>query len=549
VNGEIFSRDEAGVIAMSRTTNSDFGVNGWTMRRTVSSAQAGVSGNPANHAVPVTEIAFIDPAVTDVDALLAGLRPGIEGIVLNAAEPAPAQMARWLAGHDNLQAVHIIAHGAPGELHFATGSLSASNLSDHTLALARIGAALDADGSVRLWSCRTGFGAQGARFVAALETMLGAAVAASSRIVGAAALNGCWDLDISAHAGQNQLPLTYACMHTYPGVMAKAKPTSILVTDDVGTIQGALVNNGYTDDTNLTVRVNLPTSGIKAVAGDRVQLYNGTGTTDLLNTYTLTADDIINGYANVPTGTLTNGSTYVITARIANSSGSNQSLASSSITVTEDTTAPTVVPSIISVTDNVGPVTGTLSNGASTNDATLTVRVDLTGTDAVAGYTVQLYDGTGTTSLLGAYTLKAGDITNGYANVTTSTLIDSSTYAITARIADKAGNQTAASSPFTVTEDTTAPTGAPSITSVTDNVGTIQGSLANWCHHQRHHPDSARGPDRRRCCGRGHGATLQRHKPVEELHTHGHRHHQWFCRRHDQHPDQRQHLLHHRPDN
>src|SRR5690348_17779250 len=104
---------------MSRTANSDFGVNDSTIRRAASSARPWVSGSPSDHAVPVTEIAFIDPAVTDVDVLLAGLRPDVAGIVLNAAEPAPAQMARWLAGHHNLQAVHIIAHGAPGELQFA----------------------------------------------------------------------------------------------------------------------------------------------------------------------------------------------------------------------------------------------------------------------------------------------------------------------------------------------------------------------------------------------------------------------------------------------
>src|SRR3954469_6587594 len=116
---------------MSRMPKPDSGANDWTIRRIASSARPGVFGNPANRAVPVTEIAFIDPAVTDVDTLLAGLRPGVEGIVLNTAEPAPAQMARWLAGHDNLQAVHIIAHGAPGELHFAAGSLSANNLNNH----------------------------------------------------------------------------------------------------------------------------------------------------------------------------------------------------------------------------------------------------------------------------------------------------------------------------------------------------------------------------------------------------------------------------------
>ena len=32
------------------------------------------------------EIAFIDPAITDIDALLSGLRPDVEAIVLSAVE-------------------------------------------------------------------------------------------------------------------------------------------------------------------------------------------------------------------------------------------------------------------------------------------------------------------------------------------------------------------------------------------------------------------------------------------------------------------------------
>src|SRR5260370_27314030 len=50
-------------------------------------------------------------------------------------------------------------------------------------------------------------------------------------------------------------------------------------------------------------------------SGDTVQLYNGTGTVSQLGTsYILTASDITNTFANVQTGTLTNGTTYAITS-------------------------------------------------------------------------------------------------------------------------------------------------------------------------------------------------------------------------------------------
>ena len=69
------------------------------------------------------------------------------------------------------------------------------------------------------------------------------------------------------------------------------------------------------------------------------------------------------------------------------------------------------------------------------------MKVSLTGTGALAGDTVQLYNGTGTGSQLGtSYTLLSGDITNGFANVQTGTLSNGTTYAITARVTD-AGRQ------------------------------------------------------------------------------------------------------------
>src|SRR5207253_10108038 len=101
-----------------------------------------------------------------------------------------------------------------------------------------------------------------------------------------------------------------------------------------------------------------------------------------------------------------------------------------------------LAPTITSVTDDVAPATGTLTSGGSTNDTDLTVQMSLTGTGAVAGDTVQLYDGSGIDSQLGiSYTLLAADISNGFADVQTGTLSDGTTYAITARITDSLGGQ------------------------------------------------------------------------------------------------------------
>src|SRR5438067_10777695 len=165
-----------------------------------------------------SEFDSVDPGVSDVGTLLQGLRPEITAAVLDAGRGAVAQIADHLAGCRRLSAIHIIAHGAPGEIGFTAGRLSLATISGCADDLARIGDALDAQGELLLWSCETGRGARGAQFVAALETATGTSVAATTGLVGAAAKGGSWKLD--ARLGAMLVPVTRAGALAYGGVMA-----------------------------------------------------------------------------------------------------------------------------------------------------------------------------------------------------------------------------------------------------------------------------------------------------------------------------------------
>jgi hypothetical protein len=65
-----------------------------------------------------SEILFVDPSVSDLDVILGNLRAEVEAIVLDASHRPAHQMAAAIEGRYGLEAVHIIAHGAPrpGEL-------------------------------------------------------------------------------------------------------------------------------------------------------------------------------------------------------------------------------------------------------------------------------------------------------------------------------------------------------------------------------------------------------------------------------------------------
>ncbi len=122
-----------------------------------------------------SEVLFIDPGVDDVATLRSGVRPGVEPIVLETGRSAARQMAEALAGRRGLDAVHVVAHGAPGCVAFGGGAWSASAVEAEAASFAAIGAALGEGGGLRLWSCHAGAGAAGEALVAGLRAAVGGA--------------------------------------------------------------------------------------------------------------------------------------------------------------------------------------------------------------------------------------------------------------------------------------------------------------------------------------------------------------------------------------
>ena len=107
-----------------------------------------------------------------------------------------------------------------------------------------------------------------------------------------------------------------------------------------------------------------------------------------------------------------------------------------------DTAAPNA-PTLTSVTDNHGLTLGTLNAGDSTDDNTPTLRYSLSGSQAVAGDRIQLYNGV--TALGSAQVLTQTDIVNGFVDVTPSALY-AGQYSFNAKLIDAAGNESTASS-------------------------------------------------------------------------------------------------------
>jgi len=259
--------------------------------------------------------------------------------------------------------------------------------------------------------------------------------------------NGSHTFTTSARDAAGNLSETSPGFTLIVDTLKPTPPTIALAIDDVGPVTGPLTSGRTTNDQQ-------PVLTGTSEPNARVQIFEGT---------TLRGEGVADGSGNwlIEINTQLSDSQHSFTAVAIDAAG-NASDPSATFTLTVDTQVP-VAPVLASVTDDVGE-TVALTNGQLTNDA----RPTLSGT-AEAGTTVNVYDGT---TLLGTATVGAN---NAWSFTPLSPLADGA-HTLTVTTTDAAGNVSPPTAGFVINVDATAPV-APTITSVVDNVGSVQGPV------------------------------------------------------------------------
>jgi Ca2+-binding RTX toxin-like protein len=144
------------------------------------------------------QIVFIDGSLQDIESILAGLAPGMQFVVLDPLRDGLQQIAEALEGQSGLSAIHIISHGAAGQLQLGNASVTGDNLADYQAQLSAIGAALSSTGDLLLYGCDVAFGEIGQAFIESLAALTAADVAASTDLTGPALLGGNWTLEAAS---------------------------------------------------------------------------------------------------------------------------------------------------------------------------------------------------------------------------------------------------------------------------------------------------------------------------------------------------------------
>ncbi|UVH56699.1 Ig-like domain-containing protein [Variovorax paradoxus] len=264
------------------------------------------------------------------------------------------------------------------------------------------------------------------------------------------------NVDAAGNEGPQSTPLAF----TVDTIAPSQSTVVTAVNDNLDPLQGAVANNGYTND--LTPQVAGTISAALNAGETVVVLRDGT----VVGTATMT--DAIHWIFN-DTG-LANGQTYSYTARVEDVAG-NRGAISGGYAITIDASAPPQTVTISTVFDNADPVQGNVANGGTTNDSQPELRgalsAGLGGNEVVVVYRN------------GAKVGNASVTGTSWSFTDTTGLADASSYSYTAQVEDAAGNAGAASSPYAITLKTNGSSTTATITAVTDDVDPQQGTVAN----------------------------------------------------------------------
>ena len=275
---------------------------------------------------------------------------------------------------------------------------------------------------------------------------------------------GAWTFTPDTALGEGSHSFTVRATDPLGNVSAVSAPWSVVVDLTAPTVPTL---DNVSDNVPGGVQGNL-TSG--QVTNDSTPTISGTGqagsTIHIMNNGTQIGTTIVDGSGNwsfTPTAPLGDGS-YSLRAYATDTAG-NASANSSVFTFTIDTAAPGV-PVVTSVIDDVGPVTGALTSGNSTNDA----RPTFNGTGEVGSTVHVIVDG----NEIGTAVVNA----QGSWTFTPGTDLGEGPHAITFNATDVAGNTGSTTTPFNLTVDTGVPS-APVISTAGDNAGSIQTPLSS----------------------------------------------------------------------
>jgi hypothetical protein len=129
--------------------------------------------------------------------LIDQLGPSYRYLLLDAESDGVAQIAGYVTANPGFDAIHLISHGAPGQIAIGNASLSEATLGGYTAQLSQIGSSLNTGGDLLIYGCDVAQGINGQRLITDLSQLMKLDIAASTNKTG-----GTGDWVLEAATGQ-----------------------------------------------------------------------------------------------------------------------------------------------------------------------------------------------------------------------------------------------------------------------------------------------------------------------------------------------------------
>ena len=253
-----------------------------------SAAAAGRSALLMPDAIPSTaqseNIVFVDPAVENAQAIVAHVAAGSQVVYLDAASDGLDQIAAYLSTHHDVASIHILSHGATGELLLGNTVLTDANLDAHRAALDTISHALRPGGDILIYGCNVASGDAGGRFIQHIAALTGDDVAASIDSTGDASQGGNWVLE--AKTGVIVTATISALDYNHLLALGAVDDTNSVSANATTAITG----NVLTNDTGTNPKTVTEVHGRAASVGVAYQTSYGTITMNANGTYNYQVD-------------------------------------------------------------------------------------------------------------------------------------------------------------------------------------------------------------------------------------------------------------------
>ncbi len=450
------------------------------------------ASTPASH-----DVVVIDTSVEDYQTLLSGVKDGVEVIEINGVEDGLSAIADALSGRTDITSLQIISHGSEGQVRLGSDVLNEDTLDDHAAVLAQIADSLAKGADVLLYGCSVATD-EGLGFIEALAARLGADVAASDDLTGAASRGGDWELEVQTGDIEADIPFTEAALADFSNLLvditfdlSTASDNGAIITETVSGYTASFVNDNdmgsggdsiYVDISNFYITLggaifDPQSITLKSYFGSRTLTF----TTDVDSVgFTATATygvDVV-----VDLSPLSNNATKLyISGRfngtvddlVLHGVGPNNAIPTLSglpdFTVIEDSSSNLDLSgTTFADTDSSGDITVVLTVGEGTLSGSSDDGVVVSGTNSAALTLV------GTISELNAFFADATAVQ--YTSAADATGTNVTTLEITGNDGDGSGTVTLDTANISVTGTNDAPTNANSSVSVTESTTFTFGS-------------------------------------------------------------------------